>query len=575
MNALAQIATSHPRPSRHDVRFYADDDILAERVAAFISQSLDQGGAGLVIATGPHRRAIQMRLQARDVLLSEVIKEGRLIFLDAQSSLAHFMVRGLPDIARFNDLIAKTVQEICIRFRAVRAFGEMVDLLAAEGNHAGTIALETLWNELLSSLPSAHLLCAYRLKNFDREAHQESFRDVCKAHASVIPLREHVQERVYGQTLAELQQKALALDSEVRHRRLREKELTDFFENAVIGFHLLDADGTILRANRAELHMLGYSHDQYVGRNIAEFHVDQLVIADILRRLSSGETLHNQQVRLRCRDGTLKYVLIDSNGLWEDGRFIHTRCSTRDISAQVMAEEAAQAKSREIAQSNADLAHFASMASHDMREPLRMITSFLGLLELRAGPTLDDASRRFLGHAKQGAERLASLVTAILEYSQVNTASAQFENFSAWEPLSIATANLALVIQEKKAAITQGVMPYIRADRTQLTQVFQNLIGNAIKYCENRDPVVEISAQENESGWQFTVRDNGIGIAKEHLSDIFTMFQRLHSHDDFAGHGVGLATCKRIIERHHGRIWVESQEGEGSAFHFTIGSGAQ
>jgi signal transduction histidine kinase len=220
--------------------------------------------------------------------------------------------------------------------------------------------------------------------------------------------------------------------------------------------------------------------------------------------------------------------------------------------------------------SNDELQQFAYIASHDLQEPLRMVTSFLQLLEVNHAPKLDGEARDFIGFAVDGAIRMKDLITALLAYSRVERGERVFQEFDAQWALDKALANLSLRIEESGARITCDELPRIKADMTQIAQLLQNLIGNAIKFQQGNTPAIHISAERKGSMWQFSVRDNGIGIEAKFLERIFVIFQRLHRKDEYEGTGIGLAICKKVVERHGGQIWVESVVGEGTTFYFTI-----
>lgn len=234
------------------------------------------------------------------------------------------------------------------------------------------------------------------------------------------------------------------------------------------------------------------------------------------------------------------------------------------------AEEALAQKARELSRSNADLEYFAYITSHDLQEPLRMVSSYLQLLERRYKDQLDADAREFIAYAVDGASRMQTLINALLSYSRVGTRGKPFVPTDCSTVLERTLTNLKVAIEENDAVVTHDPLPTVMADEVQLARVFQNLIGNAIKFHGERPPQVHVGAQRGKGEWVFSVRDNGIGIDPQHFERIFMIFQRLHSQDEYPGTGIGLAICKRIVERHGGRIWVESQPGQGSTFYFTI-----
>jgi PAS domain S-box-containing protein/excisionase family DNA binding protein len=332
----------------HFVQFYEADAVLVAAVADYIGAALRANEAGIVIATAAHREAVEARLRADGLDVDGALAGGRYVALDAAETLARFIVHGEPEPGRFAEVVGSVVGRLAEGGRPVRAFGEMVALLAAEGSHAAAIQLEALWNGL-QQVHTFALLCAYPVTALGGEALAAVFDDVCAEHARVIPAESYsglADPDARLRAIAALQRKAAALETEVAERRrveerLREseRELRDFIENATEGLHWVGPDGRILWANRAELELLGYAAEDYIGHHIAEFHVDPEVIDDILRRLSSDDELHGYEARMRAKDGSIKHVLINSNVYRQGGRFVHTRCFTRDITERKLAEQ--------------------------------------------------------------------------------------------------------------------------------------------------------------------------------------------------------------------------------------------
>ncbi|MEZ4860592.1 MAG: ATP-binding protein [Caldilineaceae bacterium] len=226
----------------------------------------------------------------------------------------------------------------------------------------------------------------------------------------------------------------------------------------------------------------------------------------------------------------------------------------------------------ELARSNAELAQFAYIASHDLQEPLRMVTSYLQLIERRYRGKLDQDADEFIAFAVEGATRMQQLIRDLLAYSRVGAVSHPLPPVNSHFILKKVLENLQVRIQETSAAITHDPLPTVAADATQLSQLFQNLIANAIKFCKDRQPQIHVSASlcTEQQEWIFCVEDNGIGIAPEYFGRIFLIFQRLHTRSEYAGTGIGLAICKKIVESHGGRIWLDSALGIGTRFYFTL-----
>ncbi len=234
------------------------------------------------------------------------------------------------------------------------------------------------------------------------------------------------------------------------------------------------------------------------------------------------------------------------------------------------AAERLKAVAAELERSNRELGRFAAVASHDLKEPLVTVGGFLVLLERRYGRELNDEANRYIRHALDSVERMERLIGDLLEYCRVTAQARPFQVFDSSAALDAALKNLAGPLQSRGALVTRDMLPEITADPTQMVQLFQNLVGNAVKFCRDGIPRIHISAARGNAEHTFSVRDNGIGIAPEDAKDIFQAFRRLDDGGEFPGTGLGLATCAKIVDRHCGRIWVESRPGEGSTFYFTI-----
>lgn len=242
----------------------------------------------------------------------------------------------------------------------------------------------------------------------------------------------------------------------------------------------------------------------------------------------------------------------------------------QEVAERKRAQEVLTRKARELERSNAELEQFAYVASHDLQEPLRMVTSFLQLLQERCEEALDETAREFIEHAKEGASRMQALIRDLLRFSRVGTRNHPLEPTDCERALITSLAHLVTAIEESEAEVTYDGLPTVMGDQRQLVQLFQNTVGNALKFRGERPPRVHIGAEERGESWVISVRDNGIGIDPQYQKRIFGIFERLHGRHDYPGTGIGLAICTRIIERHGGEIWVESEPGEGSTFNFTL-----
>jgi len=240
------------------------------------------------------------------------------------------------------------------------------------------------------------------------------------------------------------------------------------------------------------------------------------------------------------------------------------------ITERKLAEEKIKRTVADLERSNQELEHFAYVASHDLQEPLRMVASYTQLLEQHFGGQLDDKARKYIHYAVDGAVRMQTLINDLLAYSRVGRHGKSFEPTDAHAVLGMAIRNLTAAIGEAHAVITSDDLPTVTADASQLVLLFQNLLSNAIKFRRGEQPRIHVSARRDGREWRFAVKDNGIGIEAQYAERVFVIFQRLHTKEEYSGTGIGLAICKRIVERHGGRIWFESSPGSGTTFFFTI-----
>lgn len=251
-------------------------------------------------------------------------------------------------------------------------------------------------------------------------------------------------------------------------------------------------------------------------------------------------------------------------GVWASWRLVREH---RDLA---LSRKTLEESIAELGRSNSDLQQFAYVASHDLQEPLRMIASYTQLLARRYKGKLDSDAEEFIGYAVDGANRMQRLINDLLAYSRVSTQGNVFEPVDCNGLLEEVLSNLRVAVEESRAVVTHDPLPTVMADGRQLGQLFQNLISNAIKFRGEGPPRVYVSAEQRTGEWLFSVRDNGIGVDPQYAERIFVIFQRLHNREEYPGTGIGLAICKKIVERHGGRIWVASQAGQGTTFYFTL-----
>jgi light-regulated signal transduction histidine kinase (bacteriophytochrome) len=242
----------------------------------------------------------------------------------------------------------------------------------------------------------------------------------------------------------------------------------------------------------------------------------------------------------------------------------------QEIECRKVAEETLLYTAEELKRSNQELEQFAYAASHDLQEPLQAVGGFVRLIELRFPDKLDAKAREYIEGAVEGANRMEELITDLLALSRVGTQAGRLASANLAAPLKAALQNLQFSIRETNAQVTSDTMPALRVDELRMAQLFQNLIANALKFRKRTPPQIHIGAREEKGRWVIWVRDDGIGIDAQYFERIFQVFQRLHTRKTYPGTGVGLAICKKIVERHGGTIWVESQLGQGSTFYFSL-----
>ena len=347
------------------------------------------------------------------------------------------------------------------------------------------------------------------------------------------------------------------------------------FELATAGIAHIDLSGRFVSVNRRLCEILGYTEKELIGRAVKEVsHAEDRDLADSQRmRVRSGD---RPSVRFEKR-----YIRKGGQIVWVDlavalardaqGHPQYEIALFDDITARKAAEAALRGAHEELKRSNAELEQFAYVASHDLQEPLRMVSSYTQLLMRRYGDKLDGDAREFTAFIVDGATRMKQLIEDLLAYSRVGTRDKNFKPVEAESSLKRALTNLRAAIQDSGATVTQDGLPTIPCDEVQLAQLFQNLIGNALKFRKpDAAPAVHVGAADRGAEWEFTVRDNGIGIEPQYFERIFMVFQRLHDKGEYPGTGIGLAIVKKVVERHGGRIWVQSQLGAGTTFHFTM-----
>jgi PAS domain S-box-containing protein len=366
--------------------------------------------------------------------------------------------------------------------------------------------------------------------------------------------------------------------------RESEESLRLTLENASVGIGTAYLDGRFRSLNKAYLNILGYSLDELRTMTFADVTNPEDIAKSrqYFSELTEGKEHVEFEERYIRKDGSVRDVVMRAGFLPDsNGNPLYIVGVVEDITERKRAEdelreyrdhleELVKERTAELERSNAELQQFAYVASHDLQEPLRMVSSYLQLLKRRYKGQLDADADDFIHFAVDGAERMRALINDLLAYSRVQMQGKPFELTDGEKMLEITLKNLQQAVEENRAEITHDPLPTVLADELQLVQVFQNLIGNAIKFRGDEPPRIHVSAKREGNEWVFSVRDNGIGIEPQYAEKIFGIFQRVYDKVEYPGTGIGLAICKRIVERHGGHIWVGSEPGKGSTFYFTL-----
>jgi signal transduction histidine kinase len=311
---------------------------------------------------------------------------------------------------------------------------------------------------------------------------------------------------------------------------------------------------------RKESHLFGFLTVRADDEGMLDSYIDLLSnIANAIGNVLDSRLHHTQLSR------TTEMLLERTCELRASNEQLQLQVSERQHAEKELAE-----RSQELIRSNTELEQLAYVASHDLQEPLRMVASYLQLLEKKYQGQLDADAHEYIEFAVDGAKRMQSLINDLLTYSRVGAAASVLRPTECTAVVDTVLRSLRVAISESGAQVDHGQLPVVMGDEEQLVQLFQNLIANAIKFRSRPGPRIVVSAEAENGCWRFAVQDDGIGIAKEYFERIFVMFQRLHSRSAYPGTGIGLAICRKIVERHGGRIWVESEPGQGTVFKFTL-----
>jgi PAS domain S-box-containing protein len=354
-------------------------------------------------------------------------------------------------------------------------------------------------------------------------------------------------------------------ESEKRYRNLVDNSLVGVFESTL--------DGTIVYTNRADLKIFGYdSLEELQAREAASVYKYPQQRKEFIEALAKNGKVENFTADMLTKTGDTVTLLLNAQ-VYDDkisGMLMDITEIKRAEEEIIRMNDILEKRAAELQASNTELERFAYVASHDLQEPLRMVSSFLNLLEKKLAGLLDETTRQYIHFAVDGAERMKKLIQDLLQYSRVGSNKEDFSPTDLNEVLQYVTRLLAEDIKKNQASITVHPMPVIEANKTLISQLFVNLVSNAMKYRNEKTPEIEIGSTQEPGHWTFYVKDNGIGIDPKFFDKIFIIFQRLHNKNEYSGTGIGLAICKKIVDIHKGKIWLQSEPGKGSTFYFTI-----
>jgi PAS domain S-box-containing protein len=353
-------------------------------------------------------------------------------------------------------------------------------------------------------------------------------------------------------------------ETEVKYRRI--------VETAFEGIMITNNKGIITFVNPRMAEMLGYATQELIGMDgTSLIYPDEL--NESFKRIKNRDNGVKEEydLKFRRKDGKKLWVHVTGSPIYDKkGRHIGNLGMYTDITSRKKAEKKLISTINELKRSNHELEQFAYVASHDLQEPLRMVSLFSQLLSKRYKNSLDNDADEFIDFIIEGSQRMKDLIDDLLDYSRVTSNAKEFERVDLENVLTNVLSNLSMIIEENDAIVTHEPLPIVFVDKSQIEQVFQNLISNGIKFHGNNKPEIHISALNDGNQWIFSVKDNGIGIDHNYQEKIFDVFKRLHTRENYPGSGIGLSICLKIIHRHGGKIWVESEIGNGSTFYFTI-----
>ena len=597
-----------PEPHGHLVQLYqADEQVLVQNVGRYLLGGLKRGEVLLVVAIKEHSDAFMWELERLGVDPGAAVRDKQLLFLDAHETLARCLVSNQPDRQSFEHTIGTAMLQLRggEDRSGCRVYGELVAVLWETGRFAAAIRLEEFWNKLLES-GDFKLFCGYPIDVFGADFQADSVDALLSAHTHVVPVGldgdlENAVSRAMDEVLgpqvdhagsfmnagfrptwavvppgeaailrirSNLPERADEVAARARTHYHGEKRFRALVENSSDAISLIDALGTVLYASASTSRILGYGSGEFIGCNcLAVVHPEdadrmgrtlQEVLATPRRPIQWQARLLHKAKRWCWAEGTATNLLDDP-----DVRAIVS--NYREITERKIAECEKEKRAQELARLNAELQDFAYVAAHDLQEPLRTVAAYAQLLKMsQSGEERDQFADIIIG----GVTRMAAILDGLLSLTRL-----EFDDSR--HPVELnhvvhqAIENLEQAVKESGALLAIDPLPAVQANQSQLIQVFQNLISNAIKYRSAAPIEIRVTSVGREREWLIKVSDNGIGIPPKYHDQIFGLFKRLHGRS-VPGTGIGLAICRKIVQGMGGKIWVDSEPGTGSTFCFTI-----
>ena len=592
--------------SDHAVRFYGADGPFLDSLTQSVAQALEAGDAVIVIATQAHRDGLLQRLRTAGADFTGAIEKGRFVLLDAAETLTKFLLQGWPDATCFAEVIGKVI----LRARAaaegdnpaVFAFGEMVALLWGEGKSGAAIRLEQLWNSLAAT-HSFSLHCAYPMRNFEREEHGELFLKICAEHSVVIPDETYMalgSEEDRRRNISYLQQQARALENEKAERqeaeqalRRREIELAELLENAPEAVQQTGPDQRILWANKALLKLIGYSAEEIVGPHLSELYVDRETFEEFWEKLMRREEVYDFQAEFKCRDGSAKQVLIHSNGLWEEGEFIHSRSFIRDVTERNEMIQALQRAHEELEMRvnlrTAELEQ-KNLQIQEQAKVLEMTNKGLRELSARLLQVQDEERRRIARDLHDSTGQILALLSMTLSGLQAEArkfspdlAQGLAENVEVVKQVSAELRTLSYLLHPPlldEMGLESALRWYVdgfgkrsgikvtldlSANLGRLSRELETAVYRIVQECltnihrHSDSPMAMIRLSQSLGRIALEIDDEGKGIAQEKISKIASSGLA----------GVGLRGMRERIMDFHGELEITSN-GKGTHIKVTI-----